>query len=354
MLFLDLRGNAPLSPNQQTQILQGVARTYYNQRGSVTAALHAAVEKLNHYLLDRNLRSASSGLQTTGLLAIIAARGERVYLGQVGPIHAFVVNDSESEHLHDTHIAGRGLGTSRKTTIRFSQVDMVSGGLVLLSPAPPPTWSAATLREGHKMRIERLHQMLIDKAGPDLTAVVLKVQPGTGELSLLQPSSSRPRRPVPEDGPPPPAAAEEPPALAAPTGLVPQADAVPYLVPEADDELPDAQPVPFDTPPAEVEPLAEPGDPSGIGTNSGQAMAAAATPVRVQTQPGAAPRQGRRARPAKKQPAKPRSRPFAAFGPVLLQISEAFGRAWQSTLIGLRAVLGRMTPGEGLFTLLLP
>ena len=351
MLFLDLRGNAPLSPNQQTQLLQGVTRTYYNQRGSVTAALHAAVEKLNHYLLDRNLRSASSGLQTTGLLAIIAARGERVYLGQVGPIHAFVVNNSESQHLHDTHIAGRGLGTSRKTTIRFSQVDMVLGGLVLLSPAPPPTWSAATLREGHKMRIERLHQMLIDKAGPDLTAVVLKVQPGSGELSLLQPSSTRPRRPVPGDGPPPPAAAQEPPVLAGPTDLVPQAEPVPYLVPETADEIPEALPVPFDGPPAAADPLAERANPTGIGANSGQALAAATTPVRVQPQTGATPGRARHARPAQKKPAKPRPRPFAAFGPVLLRISEAFGRAWQSTLIGLRAVLGRMTPGEGLFTL---
>ncbi len=290
VLFLDLRGNAPLSPNQQTQLLNGVSRTYYNQRGSVTAALHAAVEKLNHYLLDRNLRSASSGLQTTGLLAIIAARGERVYLGQVGPIHAFVVNNNESQHLHDTHLAGRGLGTSRKTTIRFSQVDMVAGGLVLLSPAPPPTWTAATLREGHKMRIERLHQMLIDKAGPDLTAVVLKVQPGAGELSLLQPSSARPRRPAAVDRPPPAAAEKAPPVLTAPSNLATPAEPEPYPLPEPDDDLPNTLSLPINGPSAGGDILAEPVVPLSAGVIPGQALAVDTTPIRVQTQTGALPR----------------------------------------------------------------
>ncbi len=203
VIYLELQGNAPISSNQQTQLLNGVTQTFYQTRGSITAAMMTAVDRLNQYLLDRNLRNSENGLQTLALLAIIAARGDRVFLGQSGPMHAFIANEAEAKHLHDTQIAGRGLGTSRKTHIRISQVEVEPNGLLLVSPAPPPTWSATTFRGSHKIRLERLHHTLLSKAGPDLSAVLLKIQPGHGELHLLQQAVPQPTRPTSTPTPPP-------------------------------------------------------------------------------------------------------------------------------------------------------
>ena len=85
ILFFAMEGNAPLPPNQQDQVLAGLAQTYYKTPGSVTAALRATADALNNYLLERNLSNASSGQQGIGLLVLITVRDNRLYLGQCGP-----------------------------------------------------------------------------------------------------------------------------------------------------------------------------------------------------------------------------------------------------------------------------
>ena len=73
-LYLATEGDLPLSPSQQEQLLGRLSQTYYKTAGSVTAALRAAAEALNQYLLERNLSSASSGQQSIGLLILFTLR----------------------------------------------------------------------------------------------------------------------------------------------------------------------------------------------------------------------------------------------------------------------------------------
>ncbi len=346
VIYLELQGNAPISPKQQTQLLNGVTQTFYQTRGSLTAAMMTAVDRLNQYLLDRNLRNAENGLQTLALLAIIAARGDRVFLGQSGPMHAFIANEAESQHLHDTQIAGRGLGTSRKTHLRISQVEVAPNGLILVSPAPPPTWSATTFRGSHKVRLERLHHNLLSKSGPDLSAVLLKIQPGSGELHLLQQAIPQPTRPSSSPTSPLPTRSDPAPEAPFPETL-PQTPvpAIPFerQIPESE-EITLPAPVPFERPQPRVVEQAVETSPRPV-------------PRPVPIPPPASPvRQGLSSTTSGSQvgsgTSRLRARPAgAALGSLLLNLNLAVGRALDSTLFGLRAALGRMTPGDSLFSL---
>ena len=110
IFHLALAGNAPLAPEYQLEILSMLAKKYYNTSGTVSAAQKAVAEDLNQYLLDRNLRNASSGHQAIGLFTQIVLRGERISIAQSGTSHIFLLASSGAQHLYDPQLAGRGLG----------------------------------------------------------------------------------------------------------------------------------------------------------------------------------------------------------------------------------------------------
>ena len=90
MLYLSLSGNAPLPSQQIEQLLQGSAKRYYRTSGTVTTALRTVAESINQYLLDRNLRNASTGNQAIGLLTlavgVFGASSGQALAGVVGPL----------------------------------------------------------------------------------------------------------------------------------------------------------------------------------------------------------------------------------------------------------------------------
>jgi hypothetical protein len=330
--FLDLQGNAPITPNQQTLLLSEVSKTYYQHRGSVTASMHAAAEGLNRYLLERNLRSAGSGLQSTALFTLLVAREQHVTLGQTGPIHVFFLSPTESKHIYDTQVAGRGLGTSRSTPIRFSQMEIGAGGLILLSPAPPPTWTAANLKGSHALRLDLLHNQLLEQAGPDLTAVLVKVQPGEGRLHLLQPATGGSAREEARTHPAPP--------RPAPPG--PQVQTTPT-------PAEGRKPRPASAPPPEPPP--GPADQGFAPPVTGPVSARAAVST-APMQPDPHPvLPSAAAAPPKPQRPPAGERLRRALGPAILAISRALRNTWDGASESLRTLLGRMTPGEGAFTL---
>ena len=154
VLCLDLEGSAGFTSEQYQQLLSGLAKTYYETSGSVTAALRATAETLNSFLLDRNLRGASRGQQVLGVLAMLVSRGERLYVGLCGPGHVFLQSAGGTQHIHEPQLSGRGLGVSRSTAVYFYQTDMSAGGWALVTPNPPATWGAAILEGGAAQNIE--------------------------------------------------------------------------------------------------------------------------------------------------------------------------------------------------------
>ncbi len=118
VIYLSMEGNAPLPQDQQEQLLKRLAESYFKTPGSVTAAMRTVIESLNQYLLDRNLRGASSGRQGLGLLTLLTLREDRLYLAQCGPVHAYLLAESEVRHINDPQPTRRGLGLGRLTNGR--------------------------------------------------------------------------------------------------------------------------------------------------------------------------------------------------------------------------------------------
>ncbi|MBE9474053.1 MAG: hypothetical protein IMY85_04120, partial [Chloroflexi bacterium] len=192
-LFLD--GNAPLPPDQIDQILVNLAKSYYKTAGTVTTALRAVAETLNQYLLDRNVRNSSTGRQAVGYLSQIVLRDNRLSIAQSGLSHAFLLTSSKVEHIHDLHLAGNGLGLSRTTHLRFSQLDLQLNDAIVISIQPPVNWTQESLANLQGQGPESLRRKLLSRAGAELNAFLVHAQTGSGELRLLRPV--RQPRPIP-------------------------------------------------------------------------------------------------------------------------------------------------------------
>lgn len=186
ILYLALSGTAPLAPGKLDQILAGLAKTYFDTPGSVTAAMRTVAEALNQFLLDRNLHNASSGRQATGLFSQVVVRNEQFFLAQSGPVHAFFATASGALHLYDPQLSGRGLGLSRTTTIRYYQADLQANDTLLLATKPAPGWNKTSLTGIHGQGPESLRRRLGDRAALNLNAVLVQAKPGKGGFHLLR------------------------------------------------------------------------------------------------------------------------------------------------------------------------
>ncbi len=196
ILYLFQTGNAPLSDEQISQILTRLGQTFFKTPGSVTAALRAVADALNQYLLDRNLRNTSSGQQSIGILNQVVLRGNRVWMAQSGPTHALVVASSNTQHIFDPSLAGRGLGLSRTAPVRFFQADLNINDALILTPHPPPGWTTATLQNAFSQGPGYLRRYLLTHATPNLNAVLIQAQKGNHEIHLLRPVRAQRPRPV--------------------------------------------------------------------------------------------------------------------------------------------------------------
>jgi hypothetical protein len=198
ILYFTLTGNAPLTDQQQEQLLTRLAQTFYKTPGSITSAQRKCADTLNQYLLDRNLRSSSSGRQGIGWLELAVLREDLLTIGQCGPTHAILVTSQETQHLHDPQTAGRGLGLARSFSMRFFQARLQNNDLVILSHRPPAAWTSVALQNVHKQAIESLRRRLISQAGDEVNAVLIQVLRGTGKLRMMRLKPASPMvQPVP-------------------------------------------------------------------------------------------------------------------------------------------------------------
>ncbi|MGW8224630.1 MAG: hypothetical protein ACWGOY_02805 [Anaerolineales bacterium] len=195
VLHLYLDGNAPLPPEQVEQLLANLATTYYKTAGTVTKALRTSAESLNQYLLDRNIKNSSTGRQAVGYLTQIVLREKRLSIAQSGLSHAFLLTSANTEHIQDLQLSGNGLGLSRTTSLRYSQIDLQENDAVVISIQAPMNWSVEMLSQLQGQGPESLRRKLLTNAGPELNAFILHAQSGPGEFRLLRPAKVS--RPVP-------------------------------------------------------------------------------------------------------------------------------------------------------------
>ena len=198
IIYLSMTGNSPLSSEAHRQLLEQLAHKFYKTTGSLTAAMRTIIESLNLYLLDRNLRSTSVGRQGVGQLLLVALRADTLYLAQCGPVHAFVLTPSGTQHLYDPQSSGRGLGFSRTAPIRFLQTNLAAGDYLVLATQAAPNWSEATIKNPLNQGVEALRSTLLASASQDFNAVIVQAQAGNGKLRLLRRKADAPEtiRPV--------------------------------------------------------------------------------------------------------------------------------------------------------------
>lgn len=212
ILHLSIAGNAPLSPTNFKQILNKLAQVFYEAQGSTTSALRAVAEVLNQYLHDRNLKGSSRGIRGVGLLTQVVLRSNKVILAQSGGSHVFFIRADDIKELHDTDLAGPGLGAGRVPKVRYYQETLSSDDILLIAPHTPAAWSDTTLKNLSRMSIKSIYHRLTFRVEDDLNAILFFPEKGSGDVKILKPVFGEkevspqpepdPERKIREDRPP--------------------------------------------------------------------------------------------------------------------------------------------------------
>jgi hypothetical protein len=191
VIYLTLSGNTPLSSAEYNQTSAQMAQRFYQTAGSLTSAIRTTAETLNQTLVDRNLRTTGKGQYTIGRLILGVLRGSQFIFTQCGPTHVFHLHNGEAHQFHDPQISGRGLGIGQTTPLYFSQLELQSGDQMVLCADLPSGWDETLLNERF-VSPESLRQKLLSITGEDLNAIMVQVQAGKGDLTILKTPPSAP------------------------------------------------------------------------------------------------------------------------------------------------------------------
>lgn len=183
--MLTLVGDSTLAPAVINSLLQKMADEFYSTPGTVTSALRAAADQINGALLDINLHSPSG--QLVGLLNLAVLHGETAYIAHVGPTHTLALSAAWIQNFTDAQGAGRGLGVSRSTTVRFFQTEINPGDLLVMCAEPPQSWTETALAGSPALTLDALRRRLVSQAGPSLLAGVVQFQNGKNLVHALRP-----------------------------------------------------------------------------------------------------------------------------------------------------------------------
>jgi len=187
ILHLSIAGNAPLSPTNFKQVLNKLSQVFYEAEGSTTSALRAVAEVLNQYLHDRNLRGSSRGIRGVGLLTQVVLRSNKVILAQSGGSHVFLISPENVKELHDTDLAGPGLGAGRVPKVRYYQETLAPDEIMLVAPQTPAAWSDTTLKNLSRMSLKSIYHRLTFRVDDDLNALLFFPEKGSGKVKILKP-----------------------------------------------------------------------------------------------------------------------------------------------------------------------
>jgi len=190
IVHLTLSGNASFSTVNYLQMTSRAAEEFYQTPGSVTAALRAAATTLNGDLLERNMTSSGQGLYTLGHLVLGALRGEQFYILESGPTHVYWMAGVERKDIHDPLMAGRGLGLGQATNFYLSQLTLRAGGRLLIAAKIQPSWEKILQRDNRSSSLEAFRSLLMAESTENENAVLVEVEPGRGEMTVLKPERS--------------------------------------------------------------------------------------------------------------------------------------------------------------------
>jgi len=200
IVYLVLTGKASLSTAEYLQLTSQTANQFFQTAGSLTSAMRAGADVLNRLLLDRNLTSTDRGQYAVGWLVLAALRGVQCTLLQSGPTHVHLIGRDENRQLHDPALSGKGLGLSQSVSFYLNQRELKPGDRLVLSGRSPEAWERTLSEDLQRISLDSLRKRLFSLAPGDVNAVILEVQQGTGQVTLLRtapeevgPSAETPR-----------------------------------------------------------------------------------------------------------------------------------------------------------------
>lgn len=193
VVYLLLTGNAVFSVSEYMQTAQNAADVFYKTAGSLTNALRAATENVNKNLLERNMSTSGRGQYTSGWLTLAALRDSQCTFSMSGPMHVFWFGQNETRHIHEPGTSGRGLGTSQKTYVYYSQISLMAGDRMLFLGRAPGAWES-TLNDPRPSSLEAMRRRLSTLTREDLNAVLIQSSEGTGVLNLLKGTAEIPEQ----------------------------------------------------------------------------------------------------------------------------------------------------------------
>lgn len=189
ILYLFQSGRKSLSGTETAEILQKLATMYYQSRGSMTAVMRDTAQSLNDYLMARNLRSTEQEGQAVGIFSQIVIKEGRLSIAQSGPANIWTWRDRKHTYVREPQLAGKGLGISRTTPIYFNQFEFVSGDLVVVSTGELPQHIVDESIVLTQDRIPALVSAMTEGLQADVNKLIISVSPGEGAVHLLEPGA---------------------------------------------------------------------------------------------------------------------------------------------------------------------
>ncbi len=188
LVYLTLAGSVAYSPAEYGEITAQIADNFYKTTGSMTLGLKTAVEWLNTYLIEHNMK----GQYSVGALVLAALRGNSLYIVQCGPTHAYWLTGGETRHFNDAALAGKGLGLSQTAQMYFSQASLNANDRMLFCAALPPNWDKSLSEERGHASLEITRRRLLAITDTNVSAVLFQAVEGNGVMNVLRAASSKP------------------------------------------------------------------------------------------------------------------------------------------------------------------
>jgi len=170
---------------KQQEWLKKIAESFYKSPGTVTSGMRLVIEKINTDLLTRNLDRSREGSRLSGSLSLAVLHHGMLFYTNLGSIRSFVITKTETSDSGENELPIRGLGNSQGISPKFQQVEIQSNDLVIFSPAPPLSWTSASLSGSADLSVEALRRRLSNAAGLELKAVLFRFVEGSGKALPL-------------------------------------------------------------------------------------------------------------------------------------------------------------------------
>jgi hypothetical protein len=190
LIYLTMAGTTQFTSRENQQLMGQMAAQFYRTPGSLTSALRAAAENLNQALLERNRRTGGEGQYAIGWMVLGALRDTQLLLLMCGPTHVFWLRPGGTEHVYNPALSGKGLGLSQTTNLYYARVDLQPSDRLLFCGQVPTAWEQTLLNDRSPASLGATYRRLMTLSGGDLNAVLIQVQPGTGQVNLLNPSQA--------------------------------------------------------------------------------------------------------------------------------------------------------------------